>query len=415
MLPQKSTLQDCRNSEKTVHSNWKNRVESISQLQYELGKVLCDVSSCDSYPNPAPVLTHIQAPAAERVSVRLRQPRAAGAGVDLGWTWSSLSRGSSQAGFEELSCHLTHSACLQLTELPMGNLGNVHVRGCEAVGHPPLGLCSLLPEAQPPLTADLTPRPHVSHVRLCGAQRQDRIPGRVHTLALSLESPILATAAGLDRLWSQVESMVLVPVAPWWPSLLGRQLYHTVYPITCLDASVTHAALGVKSCGWAINDGGNKIQVYSLETGQSEVVVGNSAGDFSCTLKHTHMRCICNLALRMGERNKQKKAFSSAFVPDSRAGVGRVRVFDLRTGSSVTSLYAHHMGVTSVQADDWKIVSGRGEGLVCVWEMRMGAKLWHPVRHVRFNTSSLVTANIPDEKSSRWGLHHRPRPHSPPQ
>lgn len=54
----------------------------------------------------------------------------------------------------------------------------------------------------------------------------------------------------------------------------------------------------------------------------------------------------------------------------------RVRVFDLRSGSSVVSLYAHHMGVTAVRADDWKIVSGGGEGLVCVWEMRMGAKLW---------------------------------------
>lgn len=53
----------------------------------------------------------------------------------------------------------------------------------------------------------------------------------------------------------------------------------------------------------------------------------------------------------------------------------RVRVFYLRTGSSVTSLYAHHMGVTSVQADYWKIVSGGGEGLVCVWETGMGANL----------------------------------------
>ncbi|KAF0027917.1 hypothetical protein F2P81_020658 [Scophthalmus maximus] len=84
----------------------------------------------------------------------------------------------------------------------------------------------------------------------------------------------------------------------------------------------------------------------------------------------------------------------------------RVRVFDLRAGSSVASLYAHHLGVTSVQADDWKIVSGGGEGLVCVWEMRMGAKLWemhnrHPVRHVRFDTSTLVTANVPDDKSPR--------------
>lgn len=54
----------------------------------------------------------------------------------------------------------------------------------------------------------------------------------------------------------------------------------------------------------------------------------------------------------------------------------RVRVFDLRAGTSVVSLYGHHLGVTSVQADEWKIVSGGGEGLVCVWEMRMGTKLW---------------------------------------
>lgn len=53
-----------------------------------------------------------------------------------------------------------------------------------------------------------------------------------------------------------------------------------------------------------------------------------------------------------------------------------MRVFDLRAGSSVVSLYAHHLGVTAAQIDDWKIVSGGGEGLVCVWEMRMGAKLW---------------------------------------
>lgn len=51
-------------------------------------------------------------------------------------------------------------------------------------------------------------------------------------------------------------------------------------------------------------------------------------------------------------------------------------MFDLRTSSSVASLYAHHLGVTAVQADDWKIVSGGGEGLVCVWELRMRAKLW---------------------------------------
>lgn len=71
----------------------------------------------------------------------------------------------------------------------------------------------------------------------------------------------------------------------------------------------------------------------------------------------------------------------------------RVRVFDLRAGSSVASLYAHHLGVTSVQADDWKIVSGGEEGLVCVWEMRMGAKLWE--MHNRWGFSFL-------RASERW-------------
>uniref|UniRef100_A0A8C7UKD4 F-box/WD repeat-containing protein 8 n=1 Tax=Oncorhynchus mykiss TaxID=8022 RepID=A0A8C7UKD4_ONCMY len=360
----KSMLRDCRNSENTVRSNWKNRVGSISQLQYELGKVLCDVSSCDSY-------------------------------VVAGYTsgdvrlWDTL-HWDSAASFLKPS----------------------------------------------PLTADVTPRPHVSHIRVNNtvavAAYDDgcvdvwstetgqepvhhfQIPGRVHALALSLESPTLATAAGLDvRLdqpdergyWRTLcQATLPKPVSLPWDSVplvalsagetvfllapedLEPRVLHTVYghPITCLDASASHAALGVKSCGWAMNDGGNKIHVYSLETGQSEISVGNSAGDFSCVnLRDSppHM-LICG--------NKDR----------------RVRVFDLRTGSSVTSLYAHHMGVTSVQADDWKIVSGGGEGLVCVWEMRMGAKLWemhnrHPVRHLRFNTSTLVTANIPDEKSPR--------------
>lgn len=45
----KSTLRDCRSSHNTVRSNWKSRVGSIVQLQFELGKVLCDVSSCGNF------------------------------------------------------------------------------------------------------------------------------------------------------------------------------------------------------------------------------------------------------------------------------------------------------------------------------------------------------------------------------
>uniref|UniRef100_A0A8D3AJ70 F-box and WD repeat domain containing 8 n=1 Tax=Scophthalmus maximus TaxID=52904 RepID=A0A8D3AJ70_SCOMX len=345
-----------------------NRVGSISQLQFELGKVLCDVSSCDNY-----VLAGYTSG-----DVRL---------------WDTL-HWDSKASFLK----------------PNG------------------------------LSANTDPRPHVSHVQVNGtvaaAAYEDgcvdlwstetggqpihhfQSPGgRIQALALSPDSPVLGSATGPDvRLdlngskpfvsvvsWSrQVESLVLVPgrdqQRPLAALAAGDAVHlldprddeprtlHSVYghPVTCLDASDSHVALGVKRAGWAMHDAGNKIHVYCLETGKSAVCVGSSLGDFTCI----NLRDSPPHLLACGNKDR------------------RVRVFDLRAGSSVASLYAHHLGVTSVQADDWKIVSGGGEGLVCVWEMRMGAKLWemhnrHPVRHVRFDTSTLVTANVPDDKSPR--------------
>uniref|UniRef100_A0AAQ5XGM0 F-box/WD repeat-containing protein 8 n=1 Tax=Amphiprion ocellaris TaxID=80972 RepID=A0AAQ5XGM0_AMPOC len=368
----KSTLRDCRNSAKTVSSNWKNRVGSISQLQFELGKVLCDVSSCDSF-----VLAGYTSG-----DVRL---------------WDTLHWDSAASYLKANS-----------------------------------------------LSANTEPRPHVSHVQVNGtvaaAAYEDgcvdlwstetggqpihhyQSPGRIQALALSPDSPVLLSAAGSDvrldraddcgywRTACQAQLPSTVSQALWFCLMLmcyccplaaltaGEAVYlldpreeeprtlHSVYghPVTCLDASYSQVAFGVKRTGWAMHDGGNKIHVYSLETSKPTVCVGNSPGDFTCI----NLRDGPPHLLVCGNKDR------------------RVRVFDLRTGSSVASLYAHHLGVTSVQADDWKIVSGGGEGLVCVWEMRMGAKLWemhnrHPVRHVRFDTSTLVTANIPDDKSPR--------------
>ncbi|XP_026177715.1 F-box/WD repeat-containing protein 8 [Mastacembelus armatus] len=366
----KSTLRDCRNSARTVCSNWKNRVGSISQLQFELGKVLCDVSSCDNF-----VLAGYTSG-----DVRL---------------WDTL--------------HWDSPASYLKTNS---------------------------------LSANTDPRPHASHVQVnssvAAAAFEDgcvdlwstetggepihhyQSPGRIQALALSPDSPVLGSAAGCDirldcaddrgywrmlchaQLPKIVESLVLVPgrrqQSPLAALAAGEAVYlldpqedeprtlHSVYahPVTCLDASDSNVAFGVKRTGWAMHDGGNKIHIYSLETGKPVVYVGNSPGDFTCI----NLRYSPPHLLVCGNKDR------------------RVRVFDLRSGSSVASLYAHHLGVTSVQTDDWKIVSGGGEGLVCVWEMRMGAKLWemhnrHPVRHVCFNSSTLVTANIPDDKSPR--------------
>lgn len=366
----KSVLRDCRNSAKTVRFNWKNRVGSISQLQFELGKVLCDVSSCENF-------------------------------VFAGYTsgdvrlWDTLHWDSTASYLKANS-----------------------------------------------LSANTEPRPHVSHVQVnstvAAAAYEDgcvdlwstetggepihhyQTSGRIQALALSSDSPVLVSATGSDvrldcakdcgywrtvcqtQLPKTVESVTLVSgraqQSPLAALAAGEAVYlldprgeepellHSVYghPVTCLDASDSHVAFGVKRAGWSMHDGGNKIHVYSLEMRKPAVCVGSSPGDFTCI----NMRDAPPHLLVCGNKDR------------------RVRVFDLRAGSSVASLYAHHLGVTSVQADDWKIVSGGGEGLVCVWEMRMGAKLWemhnrHPVRHVRFNTSTLVTANIPDDKLPR--------------
>uniref|UniRef100_G3TBM5 Uncharacterized protein n=1 Tax=Loxodonta africana TaxID=9785 RepID=G3TBM5_LOXAF len=80
-------------------------------------------------------------------------------------------------------------------------------------------------------------------------------------------------------------------------------------------------------------------------------------------------------------------------------------IHDLRTDKIALSLSAHQLGVSSVQMDDWKIVSGGEEGLVTVWDYRMNQKLWevhsrHPVRHIAFS-HSLITANVPYERVVR--------------
>ncbi|XP_076006910.1 F-box/WD repeat-containing protein 8 isoform X1 [Genypterus blacodes] len=366
----KSALRDCRNSAKSVRSNWNNRVGSISQLQFELGKVLCDVSSSD----------HFVLAGYTSGDVRL---------------WDTIHWDSTASYLKTNS--------LSANSQPRPHVNHVQVNGTLAAAAYEDGCVDLW--------STETGAEPVHHYQC---------PGGVQALAMSPDSPVLACAAGPDvrldqpddcgywrtlcqvHLPKPVEILVLVPgrghQCPLAAVVAGESVYllkpredeprmlHTVYghPVTCLDSSNSQVAFGVKSSGWAMHDGGNKIHVYNLETSQLEICVGNSVGDFTCI----NLRDSAPNLLVCGNKDR------------------RVRVFDLRSGSSVVSLYAHHLGVTSVQADDWKIVSGGGEGLVCVWEMRKAAKLWemhnrHPVRHVRFNTSTLVTANIPDDKSPR--------------
>lgn len=92
--------------------------------------------------------------------------------------------------------------------------------------------------------------------------------------------------------------------------------------------------------------------------------------------------------------------------PSAHLGPSRVRIHDLRTNKIALSLSAHQLGVSAVQMDDWKVVSGGEEGLVSVWDYRMNQKLWevhsrHPVRHLAFTSHSLITANVPYDRVVR--------------
>lgn len=51
-----------------------------------------------------------------------------------------------------------------------------------------------------------------------------------------------------------------------WKEEQEPRVLHFVYdhPVTCVDVSSCRAALGIKSCGWGMNDGGNKVSVSRI-------------------------------------------------------------------------------------------------------------------------------------------------------
>uniref|UniRef100_A0A6I8MYP3 F-box/WD repeat-containing protein 8 n=1 Tax=Ornithorhynchus anatinus TaxID=9258 RepID=A0A6I8MYP3_ORNAN len=366
----KLAFRDSQARERALRSNWKNRSGAVSQLQYEMGGVLGDVHSCEgvviagytsgdvrlwdtrAWDYPAPILDPGPGPAPSdpaqpgpptQVSLVRINPSLAVAAYEDGAVsvWSLL------VGREPIHRYRHNQRIRALALSPDGaavataSALEVRVEYPKDAGYW-LGTAQF--DVQKPVS---------------------RPPG-----TLSGGCPVAVAAA---------EDVVHVLRA----GEAGRVL-HWVYgqPVTCLDVSASQAAFGVKSSGW-IHEG-NKILLYGLQTGQCLTALGGSLGDFTClNLRHSPPHLLV-----AGSKDR------------------RVRVLDVRSRSPLSSLYAHPLGVSAVQMDDWKVVSGGEEGLVCVWDRRMGTKLWemharHPVRHVWFNAHSLITANVPDEKTPR--------------
>ncbi|XP_032055045.1 F-box/WD repeat-containing protein 8 [Aythya fuligula] len=363
----KLALKDCRAKEHTLRTNWKNRIGAVSQLQYELGKVLCDVHSSDG----------VVIAGYTSGEVRLWDTR----------TWDYTApilepmHGPGDAG-------------------PQPHVSFVRINSSLAVAAYEDGTVSVWS-----LMTGREPIHRYQHNQ------------RIQALALGSEGATVATASGFEvkvespddkGFWQTTgtfEIQKLVNFLNLVPDVLGSpvavaaaedivyvlkgedpgKILHSVYgqPVTCLDVSAHEAAFGVKGFGWLLNEP-NQVLLYNLETSQCLKKLGNSMGDFTCV----NLQDSPPNMLVTGNKDR------------------RVRVYDLRKSESLCSLYAHRLGVSAVQMDDWKIVSGGEEGMVCVWDQRMGTKLWetharHPVRYIWFNSHSLITANIPDEKTPR--------------
>eukprot|EP00058_Branchiostoma_floridae_P000607 XP_002586095.1 hypothetical protein BRAFLDRAFT_131982 [Branchiostoma floridae] len=195
-----------------------------------------------------------------------------------------------------------------------------------------------------------------------------------------------------------------------------RHRFHSMYGavVASLDATAEQAAVASTCFGVSLEDvfkwgvwmtwrnrqrspqrasaslGGRlKVQCYCLDTGKQLTSLRGHRGQVTC----------------MDLRNSPPNMLVTG------AEDKRVRVFDLRTPRPVLNQYAHPLGVSCVQMDDWKVVSGGREGALCVWDLRMQNKLWemkpskvHPIQYCRFGGPHLIAACYPTPSCSREDL-----------
>ncbi|XP_053557664.1 F-box/WD repeat-containing protein 8 [Bombina bombina] len=363
----KNTLRDKLTKESMLKTNWKNRIGAVSQLHYELGKVLCDVHSCDGV-----VLAGYTSG-----DVRLWDTRASCfAGSSLETTQNNPEIGHNpQVSFVRINRSLAvavyNDGTVDVWSLHIGRKPIHHYQHNQKIQA--VALCS---DAATIATASgfqvkMECPDERGYWRSISHFQTQKLVNFLHLVHDYDRHPVaIAAAEEIVYLFKEGEP---------------EKILHSTYdhPVTCLDVTLTQAAFGVRSFGWFSNHG-NKIYVYNLQTSQCVTTLGNSTGEYTCmNLKDSPPHLLVT-------GNKDR----------------RVRVYDMRCSKSLCSFYAHHLGVSAAYMDDWKVVSGGEEGLTCVWDQRMGTKLWemharHPVRYIWFNSQSLVTANIPDEKNPR--------------
>ncbi|KAM5194291.1 F-box/WD repeat-containing protein 8 isoform 2-T2 [Mantella aurantiaca] len=261
----KEALKERRTQESLLRTNWKNRTGTVSQLHYELGKVLCDVHTSDGV-----VLAGYTSG-----DVRLWDTRTSGLAESFLQTTHHLDHSgqSHQVSFVRINKSLAVAAyedasidvwCLQLGREPIH-----HYRHNQKIQA--LALC---PETAAIATASsfeikVESPDDRGYWRSSSIFQTQKLVNFLHLIHNPEGCPVAVAAA---------EEIVYL-LKPEVPEKILHSTYgHTV---TSLDVSHDHAAFGVKSYGWFSNNG-NKIHVYNLQTGQCITSLGNSSGNFSC-------------------------------------------------------------------------------------------------------------------------------------
>ncbi|XP_056392828.1 F-box/WD repeat-containing protein 8 isoform X2 [Hyla sarda] len=305
----KEALKERHTRESMLRTNWKNRTGAVSQLQYELGKVLGDVHAYDGV-----VLAGYTSG-----DVRLWDTRTSG----LAESFLETSHSSDDSG---LSHHVSFVKINKSLAVAAYDNGTIDIWsllvGREPIHHyqhnQKIQALALCPDTAAIATASSfqirveSPDDRGYWRTSCNFQTQ-KLVNFLHLIHDSEGSPI--TIAAADEMVYLLKQDV------------PEKVLHSTYgqPVTCLDVSMHQAAFGVKSYGW-VTHSGNKIHVYNLQTGQCLTTLGNSTGDFTCiNLKDSPPHLLVT-----GNRDRR-----------------------------------------------------------------------HPVRYIWFNSQSLITANVPDEKQPR--------------
>ncbi|XP_023060005.1 F-box/WD repeat-containing protein 8 isoform X3 [Piliocolobus tephrosceles] len=332
----KLIFQECRAKEHMLRTNWKNRKGAVSELEHIPDAVLCDVHSHDG----------VVIAGYTSGDVRVWDTR----------TWDYV------APFLESEDEEDEPGM-------QPNVSFVRINSSLAVAAYEDGFLNIW---------DLRTGKYPVH--------RFEHDARIQALALSQDDATVATASafdvvmlspGEDGYWQiaaefevpkLVQYLEMVPETGRYPVAVAAAgdlmyllkaedsartlLYAHGPPVTCLDVSANEVAFGVQGLGWVYE--GSKILVYSLEAGRRLLKLGNVLRDFTCV----------NLS------DSPPNLMVSGNMD------GRVRIHDVRSGNVALSLSAHQLGVSAVQMDDWKVVSGGEEGLVSVWDYRTNQKLW---------------------------------------